>query len=72
MDVFVYGEIAHSSRVKRERYERWRDHGPSFILLNYQLSRILTAMAGEIIFIAELFECALQSAPTAPTVSAIP
>ena len=72
-DVFIYGELAHANKVKRERYERWMQHGPSFVLFNYYLSRILSVMASGIVFLGGLFEKELQQhaiPPTAPTASA--
>lgn len=50
LEVFVYGEIAHSNRDKREELEHWRESPPFFNLLE---THFLNIMAKFIEFLNE-------------------
>jgi hypothetical protein len=63
-DVFVYGDVAHANQAKRERYERWRNHPPSYTLCKYYLSRIFLLISSGIVFVADLMEKEIQSGST--------
>lgn len=62
MDVFIYGDLVHSDQATR--YERWKSQEMAHVLFSYYLSRILSAMASGIVFIADLFDAELKG--TAP------
>jgi len=59
-NVFVYGDLAHQNENKRKRFEAWKNHQPSFTLLNYFLSRIFAVFASGIVFLGTRFEDELQ------------
>lgn len=63
-EVFIYGEYAHNT--KREIFETWRKHAPTFVLFNYYFVSILIVMASGVVFCAKLFEQELHGQITAP------
>ena len=60
LDTFVYGEYAHTSKEKRDRYLKWKSEPVMFALISLAFDRVVSVVLKVVGYISALCELELE------------